>query len=313
MRTAWGFGVCALEAELCVGCARRRAGSTELRAPRYRIRLDFSSKTDTSTRGPCVQRAQHLQNPDYDARTPERHRLEWSIVLVLALDTSTPTVTAAVVTVRLPHEVTPPVTPDSVFQLEAERSVTDSLAHAEQLMPLASAALGDIGHRVADLDAVVVGLGPGPFTGLRVGIATAAALGDALNIPVHGVPSHDAVAAVTEPGEPFLVATDARRREVYLSCYDAGGRRVAGPVVVAPDAVGELLAEHNPVFRTGAGAALLDGGIPARAVGDSIGLGLVRAAGKALVTGVVPGPLTPLYLRRPDATAPTRKKSVLGK
>lgn len=235
-------------------------------------------------------------------------------MLVLALDTSTPTVTAAVVTVRMPHEVTPPVTADSFFSLDAERSVTDSLAHAEQLMPLATAALAEAGHRLRDLDAVVVGLGPGPFTGLRVGIATASAVGDALGIPVHGVPSHDAVAAVTGPGQAFLVATDARRREVYLSCYAADGRRVIGPVVIAPGAVAELVADQAPAFRTGAGAGLLDDtGLPVRAPDGCLGLGLARVAGKALVTGVVPGPLTPLYLRRPDATAPTKRKSVLGK
>ena len=66
-------------------------------------------------------------------------------------------------------------------------------------MPLAREALDAAGHTLRGLDAVVVGLGPGPFTGLRVGIATAAALGDGLGIPVHGVPSHDGLARSLQP------------------------------------------------------------------------------------------------------------------
>jgi tRNA threonylcarbamoyl adenosine modification protein YeaZ len=173
------------------------------------------------------------------------------------------------------------------------------------------------------LDAVVVGLGPGPFTGLRVGIATAAALGDGLGIGVHGVPSHDGTARALEPlPGPLLVVTDARRREVYLSAYRADGGKALGPLVVAPAAAPQLLAEHGYVadFVTGAGGAILD---PFRspsfdpAVLESAGaarsLGLVERAAVALLTGVVPGPLTPLYLRRPDATEPGMRKSVLGR
>ena len=81
----------------------------------------------------------------------------------------------------------------------AQESLTDPFAHAERLMPLAHQALTGAGITLAELDAVVVGLGPGPFTGLRVGVATAAALGDGLAIPVHGVPSHDGLARALAP------------------------------------------------------------------------------------------------------------------
>ena len=84
---------------------------------------------------------------------------------------------------------------------------------------------------MADLDAVVVGCGPGPFTGLRVGMATAAAYGHALGIPVHGVCSLDAIGVRTS-GDT-LVVTDARRREVYWARY-RDGVRIAGPAVNAP-------------------------------------------------------------------------------
>src|SRR5690242_6561180 len=105
-------------------------------------------------------------------------------VLVLALDTATPAVTAGVVE----------VTSDSVTT-RAVRVTTDARKHGELLLPGVLAACAEAGTTVQDVDAVVVGAGPGPFTGLRVGMVTAAALGDALDVPVHGVCSLDAIAA----------------------------------------------------------------------------------------------------------------------
>src|SRR5260370_37445467 len=104
----------------------------------------------------------------------------------------------------------------------AERVTVDARAHAERLTPNVLAALGDAGLTMADLDAVVVGCGPGPFTGLRAGMATAAAYGHALGIPVHGVCSLDAI-GVRTTGDTLLV-TDARRREVYCARYRGGVR-----------------------------------------------------------------------------------------
>lgn len=242
-------------------------------------------------------------------------------MLVLALDTSTPEVTAGVVAVRQPHELVAdlragrPARPATVL---AQRTVVAPLGHAEQLMPLVTAALAAAGHSLGDLAAVVVGVGPGPFTGLRVGMVTGAALGDALDIPVHGVPGHDGLARSLHPlpGE-LLVVTDARRREVYVSGYRADGRRVLGPAVVAPAAVAALLAEHGvtPTHVAGAGAALLgEPDLPLlEPPSDALVLGLVEAAATPLLTGALPGPLVPLYLRRPDATVPGTRKSVLGR
>src|SRR3954447_7933769 len=105
-------------------------------------------------------------------------------------------------------------------------------------MPAVLAVCAEAGATLHDIGAIVVGAGPGPFTGLRVGMVTAGALGDALAVPVHGVCSLDAIAgeAVRDAAAdgPLLVATDARRREVYWAAYDAAGARTAGPYVEAP-------------------------------------------------------------------------------
>ena len=138
--------------------------------------------------------------------------------VILALDTATPAVTAGIV--RLPD-----------FAVLAERVTVDARAHAERLTPNVLAALADAALTMADLDAVVAGCGPGPFTGLRAGMATAAAYGHALGIPVHGVCSLDAIGVQTTGNT--LVVTDARRREVYWAHY-RDGIRTGGPGVNAP-------------------------------------------------------------------------------
>jgi tRNA threonylcarbamoyl adenosine modification protein YeaZ len=228
---------------------------------------------------------------------------------------------------RRPHELiaalqADPPGPVRPAQVLAQRAVTDGLGHAERLMPLVADALAQAGRTLRELDAVVVGIGPGPFTGLRVGMVTAASLGDALNRPVHGVPSHDGLARSLSPlSGDLLVVTDARRREVYVSGYRADGRRVLGPLVAAPAAVPDLLAEHDlrPIHVAGAGAELLE--LPGTeqlaerltVPADAPVLGLVECAATGLLTDVVPGPLVPLYLRRPDATVPGARKSVLGR
>lgn len=189
------------------------------------------------------------------------------MTLILAIDTATPAVTAGVV--RLDG-----------LEVLAERVTVDARAHAEQLTPNVVAALADAQVTVADLGAVVVGCGPGPFTGLRVGMASAAAFGHALAIPVRGVCSLDAIGIESRgDGSEVLVVTDARRREVYWARY-RDGVRVDGPAVNAPADVpgaAEALA-RPPVYPTVAGLV--------RAVADWTS---------------EPAPLMPLYLRRPDA------------
>lgn len=219
-------------------------------------------------------------------------RVSSVIVLVLAVDTSTPAVTAGVV--RLDGD-----TPRTL----ATRITVNARAHAEVLTPHILECLAEAGHVPADLDAVVVGAGPGPFTGLRVGMATAAAFADALGIPVHGVCSLDAIASEAALGRDLLVVTDARRREVYWARYSAGAR-VEGPAVNKP-------ADLDPMPSAAvAGSArhvdLFD--LPVEPVETPSPAALVRVAAAALNSDAEPEPLVPLYLRRPDAVEMADRK-----
>lgn len=156
-------------------------------------------------------------------------------MLVLALDTATPASTAALVE----------VTAEGIRGV-AERRTVDARAHGEKLAPEIAATLAGAGVRASELGAIVAGLGPGPFTGLRVGLATAASMSQALGIPAYGVCSLDALGRAAGPGR-VLVATDARRREVYYATYLDGvrlvGPEVAKPVDVAP-AIARAIAVH---------------------------------------------------------------------
>jgi tRNA threonylcarbamoyl adenosine modification protein YeaZ len=200
-------------------------------------------------------------------------------MIVLALDTATPAVTAGL------------VRRDGNVQPIGERVTVDARGHAETLTPNIVDVLTNSGLSPADLDAVVVGCGPGPFTGLRVGMATAAAFGHALGIPVHGVCSLDAIGVGTR-GE-VLVVTDARRREVYWARYRDGARS-EGPAVDSPSEV-----PHDGVQAV-AGSPDHAAMFPLPRLDDThpTPVGLVRA-----VTDWAsePAPLVPLYLRRPDA------------
>ena len=223
-------------------------------------------------------------------------------MLVLALDTATPAVTAGVV------EMTADAVGSDAVTTRAVRITRDARKHGELLLPGALAACAEAGVALADVDAVVVGTGPGPFTGLRVGMVTAAALGDALDVPVHGVCSLDAIA--TEAGDtagPLLVVTDARRREVYWAAY-AGGSRISGPHVTAPSVLVDRIPELGAVAAAGASAGVT--GLPVLPPDAPGPGGLVARAADALRAGVRPGPLEPLYLRRPDAVEPGPRKPV---
>jgi tRNA threonylcarbamoyl adenosine modification protein YeaZ len=198
--------------------------------------------------------------------------------VILAIDTATPAVSAGIV--RRDG--------DSIDVL-AERVTVDARAHAEQLTPNVLAALADAGITVDEVNSVVVGCGPGPFTGLRVGMATAAAYGQALGIPVYGVCSLDAI-GIDTAGD-VLVVTDARRREVYWARY-RDGLRTEGPAVNAP---ADVQADAAAVAGSPEHAAMF--ALPRQPAVYPTASGLVRVVDWASP----PQPLVPLYLRRPDA------------
>jgi tRNA threonylcarbamoyladenosine biosynthesis protein TsaB len=222
---------------------------------------------------------------------------------VLGFDTATPAVSVAL------HDGE---------RVIASASALDSRRHSELLTPMIAKVLADAGVPRTDLDVVAVGVGPGPYTGLRVGVVTARVIGSILGLPVHGVCSLDIIAASAAsvgPGREFLVATDARRQEVYWARYDAAGRRVAGPQVgragLIPDAAELTVAGaggplYTEAFGEVIGPAYPDAGVLC---------GLVARSLAPPSPGPSPGhpPLLaadPLYLRRPDAREPGPPKRV---
>jgi tRNA threonylcarbamoyladenosine biosynthesis protein TsaB len=211
--------------------------------------------------------------------------------VLLAFDTATPLVTVAL------HDGV-----DVVVELVAERP----MKHAEQLAPLIDRAMSEAGIVHQDLTAIAAGVGPGPFTGLRVGLVTARTLGFVLDVPVYGVCSLDVLAAeAVDSGAVstgFVVATDARRKEVYLARYDADGGRLDGPVVGKP---AELATED---WVVGQGGVLYPDAFPHRAGPPAPSAGwLARVVAEERAELRDP---EPLYLRRPDAATPHAPKRV---
>jgi tRNA threonylcarbamoyl adenosine modification protein YeaZ len=229
-------------------------------------------------------------------------------VLVVVLDSATPAITAAVVSI----DPAPPNAGPDVTVL-AERVHVDGRAHGELLAPEIASVLSDVGKVAADLGAVIAGVGPGPFTGLRVGLVTAAAFADTLAIPAYGVGTLDAIGAAAGPGT-VLVATDARRREVYWAVY-RDGVRVTEPAVDRPADLVESIG-----FRAAGVEAAVGAG--ARLYASVIGLpirdepiyppasALAALAAARVLAGAPSESLTPLYLRRPDAVEPGQRKAV---
>jgi tRNA threonylcarbamoyl adenosine modification protein YeaZ len=229
-------------------------------------------------------------------------------VLVLVIDASSAAVTAGVAGIRDGAD-------GPIVQVLGERVVVDGRAHAELLAISAKGALADAGASMGDVGAVIGGIGPGPYTGLRVGIVSAASFADALGIAAYAVCSLDAIGLQAGFAGDLLVAADARRREVYWARYVAGAR-IGAPDVHRPAELAALLEStgRRPTAMTGAGARqyaeflglpLLDVDYPP--VGALAQLG----AGRALA-GAASEILEPMYLRRPDAVPPGVAKSALA-
>jgi len=220
-------------------------------------------------------------------------------MLVLAFDTSTPAVTVAVASVDPASE--------GASTLAAAVEVAAN-HHGELLAPLIDTVLAAAGVVVSDLDAIGVGLGPGPFTGLRVGIVTARAMSDALGVPAYGESSLRLLARGRAG-----VATDARRKQVYWAITGDAGFE-AGPDIATPAEAAARFAEAG--IQTVAGEGPLR--YPEAFAGLTAAPGatypqaalLIERIAHRVCTAAPADPLAPMYLRRPDAQPPGRPKQV---
>lgn len=222
-------------------------------------------------------------------------------MLLLAFDTATPAVTVAL------HDGA---------RVLAEESAVDARRHGELLAALIRGVLAEAGAAVTGLTGIAVGVGPGPYTGLRAGLVTARVLGSVLGIPVHGACTLDVIAraAAARPAaaaggaaghDDFIVATDARRKEIYWARYTAGGHRLSEPAVSAPGEAGRACP------AAGQGALLypaelgppIEPGYPSAAV-------LASLAAERIAGGEPMLAPEPMYLRRPDARIPGPPKRV---
>ncbi|MEI3865786.1 tRNA (adenosine(37)-N6)-threonylcarbamoyltransferase complex dimerization subunit type 1 TsaB [Microbacterium sp. CCNWLW134] len=210
--------------------------------------------------------------------------------MILGIDTSLGTAAAV-------------IEPDGVVLAAADSP--NPLGHAEAIGGLLEQVLASAGA----LTHVAVGMGPGPFTGLRVGIATARAFALGRGVPLVPVPSHDAAAlgllladavAGADDTAPFAVVTDARRREFAYSVFegmddDGLAVRTTGPLLAPRDELDDRLAALGAARRDVAA-------VPAAMV--------ALAASRALVAGRTLATSEPLYLRSPDVTLPGAPKKV---
>ncbi len=210
--------------------------------------------------------------------------------MLLALDTSTPLVSVALA---------------EDGEVLAEETSDRPMQHGEQLAPLISRALAAAGALRQDVTAVAVGVGPGPYTGLRVGIVTARTFALALGIPTYGVCSLDVLAAAAVDAGvdvPFLATTDARRKELFWAAYDDDGRRTGDPSVGRPETL------PADLVVVGAGPGLYPSAFPpTRGPSRPDAATLARVVTEERAEMLDP---EPIYLRRPDAAVPSAPKRV---
>jgi tRNA threonylcarbamoyl adenosine modification protein YeaZ len=209
-------------------------------------------------------------------------------VRALVIDSSSAAVVVAVVDVSASPRVV------------AQQTTVAAHAHGELLAPALASCLESAG---AALDAVVAGVGPGPFTGLRVGLVSAAAFGYARSIPTYGVCSLDGIG--TTMSGVVLVAADARRHEIYWAVYRDGVRQ-ADPAVDRPAGVLARLSDARPEVMAGAGARMYADvlGLPLLDRDFPDAVALAGPAAERIRTGAPSEVLVPAYLREPDATPP---------
>ncbi len=227
-------------------------------------------------------------------------------MLLLALDTAGPDCAVAVVRGQ-----------SGEIEILARSSERIGRGHAERLMPMVEASLARADIAFSDLERIAVTIGPGSFTGVRVGIAAARGLALALDVPAVGIGSLSALAfavARTERSGTVAAVLDARRGEVYALAQDlqSGATLIDATALPAEDLVARLSPMRRPLFVIGAGAPIVGAALgrshftiaatsESPDIGDVAALGLSAEAGK---------PPVPLYVRGPDAKPQTDKMLV---
>ena len=186
----------------------------------------------------------------------------------------------------------------------AARSEFMERGHQERLAPLVRELAEEAGVAFGDLDRIGVTVGPGSFTGLRVGLAFAKGMGLALRVPVVGVGSLAALAATAAPAGLVAAAVDARREQLYLQLFRDGAPLHDAEAATAENAVARVQAQARggELVIAGSGARLLAGAFPEARVLDlaapnPVAVGRLAAASSE--------PARPLYLRAPDAKLPS--------
>ena len=200
----------------------------------------------------------------------------------------------------------------------ARRSELLARGHAERLMPMIREVLAEAGREVTALDLIAVTVGPGAFTGIRIGLAAARGLALASAVPLIGITSLAAAAeAVSEEeraGRPLLVAIDSRRGDFFVQLFAAAGDATSQPAAVSPDDLPRLLPPGDVIVAGDAAAAaasLLREAGRAAAVAERAGppdtVAVARLALARFARGEPPSSVRPLYLRAPQVTLPSRQ------
>ena len=225
---------------------------------------------------------------------------------ILAIDTALPAVAACVLT-------------EGATMAESEETLGMERGHAEALIPLIDRVVGRVEGGFAALDRVAVTVGPGSFTGLRVGIAAARAIALACSIPAVGVSTLAALAApliLDEATGTIVVAVDARHGHVFYAAFHADGGIFRMPRFASKqDAINDL--GTGPLRLAGSGAPILaieawQRGVAADIVGDRITPDINYVARLGLLADPASAPPRPLYLKAPDAKPQTQTPSVVA-
>lgn len=190
----------------------------------------------------------------------------------------------------------------------AAETIPMARGHAEALLPMVDRVISASGLAIEELDRIAVVVGPGSFTGIRIGVAAARALGLAARIPALGVSSLAAFAAPLigrrEPGV-IAAAVDAKHGQVYVQGFAQQGRIVL-PAAVMPVRNAVRALGEGPLWLTGSGAPLLaieawSLGMAAEVVGETLSPDIAFVARLGALATPAQAPARPLYLKHPDA------------